>query len=140
MARAKPTGRNKKPPHNACEIIEDMASNGYSKRNIAKALGVSWDLYVVWLEQYPELLEAEKLGKDKEHKALHNALYKSAMDGNVTASIFLLKTRHGYREGDQSDSANKVSITFQLPAASNSIDDYMKTVGSNRALLGGSDE
>jgi len=28
-----------------------------------------------------------------------------------------LKARHGYREGDQSDNANRVAITFNLPAA-----------------------
>ena len=31
--------------------------------------------------------------------------------------MFLLKARHGYKEGDQSEAANKVSINFTLPAA-----------------------
>jgi hypothetical protein len=31
--------------------------------------------------------------------------------------MFLLKSRHGYREGDQSETANRVSITFALPSA-----------------------
>ena len=137
MATTRPTGKIKKPKENTAAIIEQMASEGYSQRNIAKALGIGADLYRVWLENYPELAEAQQLGKDKEHKELHNALYTAATkEGNVTAAIFLLKTRHGYREGDQSDTANKVSITFNLPAAQNA-DDYMKTIGSNRTLLGG---
>lgn len=41
----------------------------------------------------------------------------AATGGNIVAAMFLLKTRHGYREGDQSDTANKVSITFQMPGA-----------------------
>lgn len=52
-----------------------------------------------------------------EHKVLFNALFKQAQNGNTTAAIFLLKTRHGYREGDQSELANRVSINFQLPGA-----------------------
>jgi hypothetical protein len=31
--------------------------------------------------------------------------------------MFLLKARHGYREGDQRDESNRVSITFNLPGA-----------------------
>jgi hypothetical protein len=31
--------------------------------------------------------------------------------------MFLLKARHGYREGDQQEQANKVSVTFNLPGA-----------------------
>lgn len=52
-----------------------------------------------------------------EHKVLFNALFQQAQKGNTTAAIFLLKTRHGYREGDQSELANRVSINFQLPGA-----------------------
>lgn len=29
--------------------------------------------------------------------------------------MFLLKARHGYREGDQAAEANRVSINFQMP-------------------------
>jgi hypothetical protein len=39
------------------------------------------------------------------------------MSGIWQCSMFLLKARHGYREGDQTDTANKVSITFALPGA-----------------------
>jgi hypothetical protein len=56
-------------------------------------------------------------GREAEHKVLHNALFKQAQNGNITAAIFLLKTRHGYREGDQSEIANRVTINFQLPGA-----------------------
>lgn len=52
-----------------------------------------------------------------EHKVLFNALFQQAQKGNIVAAIFLLKTRHGYREGDQTELANRVSINFQLPGA-----------------------
>ena len=136
MARTDVKGTKKHPKEDAAQIIEQMASEGYSRRNIAKALSVSYELFVAWLDKYPELSEAMQFGKDKEHKELHNALFTAAKGGNITAAIFLLKTRHGYREGDQSDTSNKVSITFNLPAAAQNADDYLKTIGSNRTLIG----
>lgn len=133
-------GNRKKPKADAAEVIYKLASEGHSILNITKALGVSKELFYLWKEQYPELEEALQLGKEKERHDLHNALYQSAMNGNVTSAIFLLKARHGYREGDQSDQANKVAITFNLPAPAQSVDDYMRTVGSNLKQVGNKDE
>jgi hypothetical protein len=53
-----------------------------------------------------------------ERRALHNQLYRLAMEkDNAPAAMFLLKARHGYREGDQSDQANRVSVNIALPGA-----------------------
>ncbi len=109
------TGSQKKPPRNAAAKILDMASRGVSKAGIARGVGASPKLLNVWLDQYPKLREAFDEGREREHGELFGALYDSAKDGNVTAAIFLLKTRHGYREGDQGDLANRVSIEFKLP-------------------------
>jgi hypothetical protein len=57
-------------------------------------------------------------GREKERHALHNMLYRQAMEkGNATAAMFLLKARHGYREGDQNEAGNRVQILFALPGA-----------------------
>jgi len=57
-------------------------------------------------------------GREKERHTLHNVLYTAATEsGNTTAAMFLLKARHGYREGDQNEQANRVNIVFQLPGA-----------------------
>lgn len=132
-------GNRKKPKANTAEIVEELASQGHSILNISRALKISKELFYVWREQYPEIETALQHGKEKERHDLHNALYRSAMNGNVTSAIFLLKARHGYREGDQSDLANKVAITFNLPAPAQNVDDYMKTVGSNLKQIGGKD-
>lgn len=133
-------GNRKKPKANTAQVVEELASQGHSILNISRALGISKELFYVWREQYSEIETALQHGKEKERHDLHNALYQSAMKGNVTSAIFLLKARHGYREGDQSDIANKVAITFNLPAASQNVDDYMKNVGSNFKQVGGNDE
>jgi hypothetical protein len=45
-------------------------------------------------------------------------LYQLAIeDKDKVSAMFLLKARHGYREGDQQEQANKVSVTFNLPGA-----------------------
>ena len=103
MAGAVCTGSQKKPPRNAAAKILDMASRGVSKAGIARGVGASPKLLNAWLDKYPKLQEAFDEGREREHGELFGALYDSAKDGNVTAAIFLLKTRHGYREGDQGD-------------------------------------
>ncbi len=106
------------PPANAASEIETLASTGFSLVGIAAHFWISQDTLARWFDDYPALKQACDNGREKERHALHNALYKKAIEkGDTTAAIFLLKARHGYREGDQSDHANKVAITFNLPGA-----------------------
>lgn len=122
----------KQPNDRHLKIIEDMASQGHALVNIAKACNISKDLFQVWREKFPEVQNALELGRERERHDLHNALYQQAMDkGNVTAAIFLLKARHGYKEYDQSEQANKVAITFNLPAPAQSMEDYLKVVSND---------
>ena len=130
------TGTRKKPPRDAAQKLLDMSADGVNKKGLAYGLGTTVETLNRWLELYPELQQAVDEGREREHKALHNALYKAAVDGgNVTAAIFLLKARHGYREGDQSEVANKVSINFQLPGAMR-LEDFAKDITPPRKELG----
>ncbi|MGY0559734.1 hypothetical protein ACW7G2_03290 [Luteimonas sp. A277] len=117
--KKKRMGRPKKqPPPNAAERIRELAAEGHTKRGIAIMLGTHFEAFNRWLHENPDLQEAFNAGREKEHHALFNSLFVQATKkGHVTAAIFLLKARHGYREGDQSDTANKVQINFQLPGA-----------------------
>lgn len=108
----------KHPPKDAAEKIREWAAVGYGKNAMASRLGTTYKTFQRWLDEDVELQEAFNAGREKEHHALFNALFTQATTkGNTTAAIFLLKARHGYREGDQSDQANKVQINFQLPGA-----------------------
>ena len=56
-------------------------------------------------------------------------MLRDARDGekpNVNA-MFLLKSRHGYREGDPGEQGNRLNIVFNLPGAMTR-EDFMKTV------------
>lgn len=111
-------GRPRKlPPADAAPRIEEAAANGASVVGVAAALDTSKDTLARWMDEDDELREAFERGRERERATLHNALFRAATeDGNVVAALFLLKARHGYREGDQADSGNRVSITFALPA------------------------
>src|SRR5439155_9887771 len=114
----KPRGNPLKlPPGNAARRIAALAAAGHSVVGIARGLSTSKDTLRRWMEEDPALADALAQGREAERFALHNLLYRKAMRGNVICAMFLLKARHGYREGDQSDAANRVSITFTLPAA-----------------------
>lgn len=123
---AKAGRKPKAPPRDAAARIEALAADGFSKLGVAKQLGTSVDTLNRWLDEQPELQTAFDNGREAERWALHNMLFKQAMEkGNTTAAIFLLKARHNYKEQDQSDIQNKVSITFNLPGAM-SADEFEK--------------
>lgn len=107
----------KSPPAGAVEMIRTLAAEGHSIEGIAERLGVGRELFMRWREQFPDFQQALDRGREVERYKLHNALFQSAMGGNPVPAMFLLKSRHGYREGDQSEAANRVSVTFQLPGA-----------------------
>ena len=115
--RRKPGSAATQPPANAARRILALAATGHSVVGIARGLNTSNDTFRRWIEEYPALAEALARGRESERFTLHNVLYRAAKRGNIVAAMFLLKARHGYREGDQSESANKVSITFALPGA-----------------------
>lgn len=111
------------PPKNAEQIVEKLASQGNSEKTIAKALGISHDTWPKWKDtKYPELGEALQRGRAIEHDQLVGALFDTAINGKgaqaVTAAIFLLKARHGYRENEPLDQGGpQVNITFELPGS-----------------------
>ncbi len=108
----------KHPPKNAAEEIRALAATGFSLVGISAHFGIGLSLLNRWLEEHQALSEALSQGREQERQALHNVLYKLAVEGNdKVAAMFLLKARHGYREGDQSEQANRVSVVFNIPGA-----------------------
>jgi hypothetical protein len=98
--------------------IITLASTGFSKHGMARYFQVSIRTFNRWLEESDLLEQAFAVGRDQERQSLHNVLYKLAVEEkDKIAAMFLLKARHGYREGDQAEQSNKVSITFNLPGA-----------------------
>lgn len=119
--KLKPGRPRKQPPANAAELIREATARGATKLGVAVALDCALSVLERWLSESPELKEAFSVGREKERHALHSKLYETAMHGEgrdaLLANMFLLKTRHAYLEGDQSEQGNRVSINFQLPGA-----------------------
>lgn len=118
----KPIGRRpKKPPKDAAQRIYTAAATGASQKSMAIALGCAHDTLQRWLDENQELRDALDAGRESERQTLHNRVFDIATNGegrdSLLAAFFLLKSRHGYREGDQEAQANRVSINFQLPGA-----------------------
>jgi hypothetical protein len=97
--------------------IEEWAGKGHVLIQIARGLNVSPDTLARWRADHEAVAQALEAGRAAEHELLLTRLMKKAMDGDTVALLFLLKTRHGYREGEQLASGNRVSIIFSLPGA-----------------------
>lgn len=131
--RKKGRPRKDSPPPRAAARIEKLAASGHSVVGIARAFGTSKEIVARWCDELPALAEALARGRESERFELHNYLYRTAMDPKVAtrdrsfAAVYLLNNRHGYVSGDQSDTANKVSINFTLPGAMKP-EDFLKAI------------
>ena len=118
----RPSGRpRKEPPADAEQAIRAACAIGSSKAGVAMALGVNPDVLDRWMDERPDLKQAFDEGRETERKTLHSVLYEADTKGTgkdaLIAAMFLLKSRHGYREGDQESQGNRVSVTFNIPGA-----------------------
>lgn len=99
------------------DAIITMARGGHPLTAIAAALGMSTRVLRECRKRQPEVEEAIAVGLGGlEHELVHSLL-SAARKGNVAAAMFLLKTRHGYRETGQTDTAPRVAVQINLPAA-----------------------
>lgn len=73
--------------------IEGWARDGLTDEQIAINMGISVSTLNDWKKKYSEISESLKKSKDVVDRQVENALFKNAIDGNVTAQIFWLKNR-----------------------------------------------
>ena len=85
------------------QIVEELASRGCSVVTIAAAIGVNKETFLHIRRRDPAVEEAFENGRAKEHDRLVANLNTAAASGNVVASIFLLRARHGYQSGEGID-------------------------------------
>lgn len=118
MARP-PVPQKKTVPPGGYKLIKTMAARGCRKMDIAYALKMSPRTFDRVVAEDPKAMAAWENGRAEEHAALRNKLFEAAMDGNITAAIFLLKSAFGYVDrptGDAID-AGRVTVEFKMPAA-----------------------
>lgn len=74
-------------------LIEGWAKEGLTDEQISKNLGISKVTFYKYKASCSELNELLKKSKEVVDYEVENALYKSAVGGNVSAMIFWLKNR-----------------------------------------------
>lgn len=79
------------------KMVEHMASFGIDAKKIAKVIGIA---YSILFREYKDVLET---AKTKRIAQVAGRLFKAAMDGNVTAMIFIMKCQGGWKESDKDE-------------------------------------
>ena len=74
-------------------LIEGWAKEGLTDEQISRNLGISKVTFYKYKASCSELNELLKRSKEVVDYEVENALYKSAIGGNVSAMIFWLKNR-----------------------------------------------
>ena len=85
------------------EEIKDWARNGATDEEVFTRLGIGKDSFYRYKAEHSDFSDALKETKDYCDAQVENALYKSAMAGNVTAQIFWLKNRRPKKWREQPD-------------------------------------
>lgn len=111
---------------NGLTVIEAMARDGFSMVSIAKALRIDQVTLRQIRRRDPAVQEALDLGLAANERELVNLLMQQARDGQVVPAIFLLKAKHGFREGEHREPPVP-NITINLPGAMKP-EDYMKSI------------
>ena len=80
--------------------VEKLAARGLTNEQIAACLGICESTLYDKKKVFLEFSEAIKKGKASGVQQVSNALFEAALSGNVTAMIFFLKTKAGWKEPD----------------------------------------
>ena len=95
-------------------LLEGWARDGLTKEQIAHNIGIGRTTLYEWEQKEPNIANVLKRNREIVEFEVENALYKSAMSGNVTAQIFWLKNRRKEQWRDKveyetnNDDLNKV--------------------------------
>ena len=74
-------------------------------------------MFYRWLKENPEFAEAREACLGIEEKQAVDLLWQKAEKGNVTALIFILKSRHHYRDNSPVADQTAVQVNITLPGA-----------------------
>lgn len=91
-------------------LLEGWARNGLTYEQIAKNMGIGLTSLKDWRKKEPAIDEALKKGREVVDFEVENALYKNAINGNVTAQIFWLKNRKPKEWREKIEISNNTQI------------------------------
>lgn len=100
------------------ETIEICAGRGLTLDDIAAILKISPSTLDRRLADMEEVQEAYKRGRAQAKKFVSDRLFDLIVDGNISATIFYLKTQCGWRERDEQANLPRAEVKFYLPEKS----------------------
>lgn len=97
---------------------EALAKKGLNNSQIAVSLGLGKTKIYKELETNTELQEAISVGKMSAVEEVTNALFETALKGNVSAQIFFLKNRAEWRDKNETEISGgfkheTIEVTFK---------------------------
>lgn len=95
--------------------IEDAASDGVSVGDMAALMGVSTSTFYNIMRRDPRVAIAYRRGLAQTNREASSSLREKVLEGNLSATIFWLKSKAGWRDRD-----DHVSVIFEDEAQSKS--------------------
>lgn len=74
-------------------LLEGWARDGLTDEQIAHNMGITAKTLYAWKNEYSDICETLKKGKEVVDYQVENALLNKALSGDTTAQIFWLKNR-----------------------------------------------
>lgn len=106
--------------------VERLAGEGLAGYQVAQALGISYDTLARRMDSDAEIADALKRGQMSAIGKVENALYESAVKGNLGAQVFYLKNRASDRWKDKTEQVT----TLHTTPAEVLDDDFLATVAA----------
>ena len=117
--------------------VEEMASQGLTGEQIGRLLGATIGQINYKRKMDPQFEEAIQRGRSRGVEKVASELMKNALNGNVAAQIFFLKTQGGWREKEREASVQQnvnVQAVFLAPERMNP-KDFQKMLAGERKKL-----
>jgi hypothetical protein len=91
--------------------VEKLAAIGLNEQQVADSLGISVPTLERRKKESEDFVSALKRGKAKGIAQVANNLFQQSKSGNVSAGIFYMKNRAGWKDKTETEHNGNVSIT-----------------------------
>ena len=124
--------RGPKPKPVDLDKVRALASRGLSIEHIGDALGMHQSTFLERRKEHPEILEEIQKGRAEGVHVVANALFARARDGDVTAQIFFLKAKGGWKDRIELSGDPENPIRHVISAKPLSIEEWEQKYGEKR--------
>jgi hypothetical protein len=111
---AKPGPKSKTPNPEQLATIERLAGHGFRLDDIAIAVDISPSMLDRWMKR-KDVNTAYRKGRIEAISNVAERLYQKALDGDVTAMIFYLKSQAQWTDKPQPEDNDRAEVVLYLP-------------------------